>query len=141
DRAIRRDVEARNLDCAVAEAKRRVAAAQDAEARAEEHRVAEELLELSTMKREAGAKADRALKMFVEASNDLKKIVQATNQRGLNNPNSQQLQSLGSRAILGELVNTPYAKSFEHVAPRERQNLALVSAAWASAIDRFASQK
>jgi len=141
DRALRRDLEAQNLDSAIAEARRRVAAAQNDERQAEERQVAEELLELSGLMREAGAKADRALKLFAEASNDLRKVIIATQQRGLNNPNAQQLQSLGERAIRGVLVDTPYAKAFEHLAPRERQNFALFTAAWASAIERFANTK
>jgi hypothetical protein len=140
-RIVKRGVDAKSLDAALAEAKRRLAAAQDAERLAEEHRVAEELLELSNMMREVGAKADKALKQFIEASNDLKKIIAATNQRALHNPSAQQLQSLGRRAILGELVNSPFAKEFEHVAPRDRQSLALVTEAWASAIERYVSQK
>src|SRR5262249_34685405 len=110
ERALRRDVEARNLDSAIAEAARRVAAAKDAEARAEERRIAGELAELAQMMREAGAKCDRALKLLAEGSNELRKIVQATNQRGLGNPSAQQLQSLGSRAILAMIINSPYAK-------------------------------
>src|SRR5262252_251690 len=69
-RVVKREVDARSIDSAITEAKRRVAAAQDAEARAEQCRVAEELLELSTLMREAGAKADRGLAMMIEGSND-----------------------------------------------------------------------
>jgi len=141
DRALKRDVEARNLDSAIAEATRRVGAAQDAERQAKEARVASELQELAQMMREVGAKCDHALKQFAEASNDLRKIIGATNQRGLGNPSAQQLQSLGERAIRGVLVNTPYAKAFEHLAPRERQDFALFTGSWASAIERFVSQK
>jgi len=141
DGAVRRDVEARNLDSAIEEAKRRLTAAQEAERQAEEARVASELQELASLMREVGAKCDRALKQFAEGSDELRKIIAATNQRGLGNPSAQQLQSLGERAIRGVLVNTPYAKAFEHLAPRERQDFALFTAAWASAIERFASQK
>src|SRR5262249_16476161 len=117
ERAVRGDVEARNLDSAIEEAKRRVSAAQEAEARAEELRVAEELLELSQMMREAGKKCDAALRMLAEGSSELRKIVQATNQRGLGNPSAAQLQALGSRAILGMIINSPYAKDFPHISP------------------------
>src|SRR5215510_31434 len=141
DRAIRRDVEARNLDSAIEEAKRRLTAAQEAERQAEEARVASELQELAALMREVGAKCDRALKQFAEGSDELRKIIAATNQRGLGNPSGEQLQSLGERAIRGVRVNTPYAKAFEHLAPRERQDFALFTTAWASAIERFASQK
>jgi len=141
DRAIRRDLEVKNLESAIAEAQRRVAAAQEAEARAEERRVAGELAELATMLGEAGNKCDRALRQLIEGSSDLRKIVGAINQRGCNSPSAMQLQSLGSRAILGELVNTPFAKAFEHIAPRERQNFAAFTSAWANSIERSVSHK
>lgn|SRR5262245_28561235 len=141
DRALRRDLEMKALASAIAESKRRVAAAQDAEARAEERRVAEELQELAQMMREAGKKADTGLAMMIEGANDLKKIVQATNERGLGNPSAQQLQSLGSRAILGAIVNSPFAKSFEHISPRERQNFASFASQWAQMIERAVTHK
>src|SRR5262249_17338505 len=130
-----------NIASAIAEAKRRVAAAQEAERRAEEARVAEELLELSQMLREAGAKADKALKMFAEASNDLRKLVQATNQRSLVNPSAQQLQSLGSRAILATIIGGPYAKDFPHISPAERKNFATFTSAWADMIEKSVTHK
>src|SRR5262249_6982205 len=132
DRAIRRDVEARNLDSAITEAKRRVADAQTAEAMAEAAKVAAELAELAQLLREAGAKADKGLAMMIEGSNDLRKVVQAINARGLGSPSAQQLQSLGSRAILGAIVNSPFAKAFEHISPRERQSFASFASQWAT---------
>jgi len=136
DRALRRDLESKALASAIAEAKRRVVAAQEAEAMAEAARVAEEIAELAGLMREAGAKAERGLKLMIEGSNDLRKIIVAMQQRGLGNPNAQQLQSLGRRAILGALVDSPFAKEFEHIAPRERQSFASFTSSWASAIER-----
>jgi hypothetical protein len=136
DRALRRDLEMKALASAIAESKRRVAAAQEAEAMAEAARVAEELAELADLMREAGAKADKGLAMMIEGSNDLRKVVQAINARGLGSPSAQQLQSLGSRAILGAIVNSPFAKSFEHLAPRERQSFKSFAHQWAEMIER-----
>src|SRR5262249_25532520 len=140
-RVVKREVDMKSIDAAIAEARRRVTSAKDAEARAEEARVAEELLELSTMMREAGKKCDHALKLLAEASSDLRKIVAATNQRGLGNPSAQQLQSLGSRAILGMLINSPYAKDFQHISPAERKNFATFTEAWAVMIEKSISAK
>lgn|SRR5262245_31154224 len=141
DRAIRRDVEARNLDSAIAEAWRRLAVAQDAEARAEEARIAAELVELAQIMRESGVKADRGLKLMIEGANELKRIIQAMQERGLNNPSAAQLQALGSRAIKGAIVDSPFAKDFEHISPRERQSFAAFTSGWASAIERNVSTK
>lgn len=141
ERAIKRDVEAKNLDSAIAEAKRRVAAARDAERQAGEARVASELAELAQMMREAGAKCDKALKLLAEGSDELRKIVQAINARGRGNPSASQLQALGSRAILGMIINSPYAKDFQHISPAERKNFATFTEAWASMVERAVNQK
>jgi hypothetical protein len=140
-RTVKRELDAKSLNAAIAEAKRRVADAKDAEARAEAARVAEELAELAELLREAGAKADKGLAMLIEGSNDLRKVVQAINARGLGSPSAQQLQSLGSRAILGAIVNSPFAKAFEHIAPRERQNFIQFASAWADMVEHHVSAK
>src|SRR5262249_12295106 len=72
-RAIKRDVEARNLDSAIEEARRRVAAAQNDERSAEELKVAEELLELSQIMREAGARRIRRSKPLSKRQATLKR--------------------------------------------------------------------
>src|SRR5262245_21857812 len=141
DRAIRRDVEARNLDSAIAEAKRRLTAAQEAERKAEEAKIAEELVELAQLMREAGQKADKGLALMIEGSNELKRIIAAMQERGLNNPSAQQLQSLGRRAILGSIVDSPFTKEFEFIAVRERQDFAQFTASWADAIERNVNAK
>jgi len=141
ERALRRDLEIKAIRSAIAQAQNNLAEAKDDAAKAEERRVAGELQELAEMMREAGKKCDRGLAMMIEGSNDLRKIVQATNQRGLGNPSAQQLQSLGSRAVLGALVNSPFAKSFEHLAPRERQSFLAVTEAWAGMVEKFTSHK
>jgi len=140
-RVVKREVDARSIQSAITEAKRRVVAAQDAEHQEKEARVAEELLELATMMREAGARADKGLAMMIEGSNDLRKIVAAVNARNLGSPSAQQLQSLGERAVRGAIVNSPFAKAFETIAPRERQNFAQFTAAWAQMIERHVNAK
>src|SRR5262249_15216415 len=140
-RAIKRDLEARNLASAIEEAKRRVAKAQEAEASAEEAKIAEELLEISQVMRVEGEKADHALKAFVAATTNVHKVIVALQQRGAGSPNGAQLLALGRRAILGALVDSPFAKEFEHIAPRERQSFANFTASWAHAVERAAEWK
>jgi hypothetical protein len=140
-RAVKRELDAKSLDAAIAEAKRRVVDAQNAEAIAEAAKVAEEIAELAGIVREAGARADKALTQFITASNDIKKCIAALQQRGINNPSAQQLQSLGERAVRGALVNSPFAKSFEHLAPRERHSFAQFTSSWAAAIENAVGAK
>src|SRR5262249_15939086 len=138
---VKREVDARSIESAITEAKRRVAAAQDAERQAEEARVANELAELEQIMREAGQKADKALKAFITELNNLKKVIVAMQQRGNNTPSAAQLQALGRRALLGQLVDSPLAKEFEHVSPRERQDFAVFTNSWASSVERAINQK
>src|SRR6516165_8739895 len=65
-RAVKRELDAKSLDAAIAEATK----------------VAEEIAELAGIVREAGARADKALTQFITASNDIKKCIAALQQRG-----------------------------------------------------------
>jgi hypothetical protein len=103
--------------------------------------VAEEVAEIAGIIREEGAKADKALAQFIAAAKNVKKCIVGLQQRGLGSPNSAQLQALGRRAILGALVDSPFAKEFEHVAPRERQNFAQFTSSWAAAIENAVGAK
>jgi len=141
DRAIKRDIEARNLDSAIAEAQRRVDAAKDAAERAEQARVAAEIEELAGLLRESGARADKGLRLMIQGSNEMARIIAAMQERGLGNPSQQQLQSLGRRAVLAGLVDSPFNREFEHLAPRDRQDFAKFSSSWADAIERAVRAK
>jgi len=136
DRALRRDLESKALASAIAEAKRRVVAAQEAEAMAEAARVAEEVAEIAGIIREQGALADKALRQFIKASNVVREAIAELQNRGVESPSAAQLQALGRRAILGNLVDSPFHRDFEHLAPRERTNFAHFTNAWASALLR-----
>src|SRR5262249_17398855 len=140
-RVVKREVDGKSLDAAIAEAKRRVADAKNAEAMAEAARVADELLELATMFREAGGKCDRALKLLAQGRSELRKSVQGENQRVWGNPSPAKLQALGSRAILEMINNSPYAKFFPHIAPAERKSFATFTEAWAAMIERHVNTK
>jgi hypothetical protein len=54
---------------------------------------------------------------------------------GCNFPSHEQLQSLGARALKTALMGTPWAREFEHIAPRERFNFAKLAEDWASRIE------
>src|SRR6516165_8932853 len=67
-RIVKREVDAKSLNAAVDEAKRRFADARNAEAMAEAARVAEEVAEIAGILRESGAEADKALARFIAAT-------------------------------------------------------------------------
>jgi len=130
-----------SFDAAIKAAQQKLADAQDSQRRAEEALTAGELKELAQIMSAAGVRADKALKQLIEASNDIKKCIQATSQRGLANPTAQQLQSLGRRAILGAIVGSPFKTEFEHVAPNQRANFREFTAAWESMILKAVTSK
>src|SRR5262249_34843758 len=63
-------------------------------------------------------------------------IVAKINALGFNHPSAQHLQSLGERAIRSMLVQSIFARSFEHIAPRERQNFNEFVGRWAESLER-----
>src|SRR5262249_27289469 len=141
ERALRRDLQMRSVESAIKAAAQKLVDAENAEAEAEAAKVAEELAELAQLMREAGAKADKGLRLLIQGSNELKRIIAARQELGLGNPSAQQLQSLGRRAILGAIVDSPFACEFEHISPRERQSFAQFTSSWASAIEHNVGAK
>ena len=119
ERALRRDLELKNIASAVQVAKEKVALAQAEEAKAEQKRVALEVRGLLRSLRDAGKTCDEALETFAASSNVMKDIIQKMNALGFHHPSSTQYMSLGERAVRGMLVNSPFARGFESIAPRE----------------------
>jgi hypothetical protein len=50
-------------------------------------------------------------------------------------PSYEQLNSLGARALKTAIMNTPWKRDFEHLAPGERQNLSKLVSDWAARIE------
>jgi len=136
ERALRRDLEMRNLGSAIAEALRRLAIAQDAEAKDEQRRVALEVRGLLKSLRDAGTVCDEALSTFADGANAMKEIIQQINALGFHHPSGTQFVSLGERAVRTMLVNTAFARAFEAIPPRERQHFAEFTYRWAESLDR-----
>src|SRR6516164_2534647 len=83
DRAIRRDLELKSVDAAIAVAKQNVEVAKAAEAAADQRRVALEIQRLAKELREAGKLADEGLAMFLDATNVMQHIVSQFSTLGL----------------------------------------------------------
>jgi hypothetical protein len=140
DRAFRRDLELKSVDAAIAVAKQNVEAAKADEAAANQRRVALELRELAKVMRAAAKKCDAGLAMLTEGAKEMRDAIAQTNARGLGNPSATQLQSLGERAVLAAMIEMPWARAFQHIAPRERLTFAFATQ-WALAIERAVDAK
>jgi hypothetical protein len=135
-RIVKREVDAKSLNAAVDEAKRRFADARNAEAMAEAARVAEEVAEIAGILRESGAEADKALARFIAATQSVSKCIAGLQERGVNSPNGAQLLALGRRAVLAAMIETPLRREFEHLSPRERTRFSEFCSGWANALLR-----
>src|SRR5262249_43518711 len=105
-----------SFDAAIKAAGERLQQAQNAEAKAEERRIALEIRKLAKELKEAGKLADEGLAMFADATNAMHDTVCRLNALGLGNPSAMQFVSLGERAVrmsdMGRtLSSTQQAKS------------------------------
>jgi hypothetical protein len=141
DRAIRRDLELKSVDAAIAVAKQNVEVAKAAEAAADQRRVALEIQRLAKELREAGKLADEGLAMFLDATNAMHHIVTRFSALGLGNPSAVQFVSLGERAIRTVLMETVFRRAFEHLGRAERKSFASFTAEWAAMLDKATSAK
>src|SRR5262249_16508724 len=136
ERMLRQNLELKSITSAIMVAQQNLAEAQDAERQAEQRRVALEVRGLLKSLRDAGTVCDEALTTFADGSNAMKEIIQRMNALGFNHPSGTQYMSLGERAVRGTLVNTPFARSFEAIAPRERRNFNDFVDRWCVSLER-----
>jgi hypothetical protein len=141
ERALRRDLELKNIASAIQVAKEKVALAQAEEAKANEMRIAMEVRGLLKSLRDAGAVCDEALATFAASSNVMKDIIQKMNALGFHHPSSTQFMSLGERAVRGMIVNTPFQRGFESIALRERKNFNEFVGQWCVSLEREIAQR
>ena len=140
ERSLRRDLELKAIRSAIAQAQQNLAEAKADAAAAEQRRVALELRELAKVMRAAAKKCDAGLAMLTEGAKEMRDAIAQTNARGLGNPSATQLQSLGERAVLAAMIEMPWARAFQHIAPRERLTFAFATQ-WALAIERAVDAK
>jgi hypothetical protein len=134
--ALRRDLEIKAIRSAIAQAQQNLVEAKADAAAADQRRVALEVRTLLKSLRDAGAVCDEALATFAASSNVMKDIIQKMNALGFHHPSSTQYMSLGERAVRGTLVNTPFQRGFESIAPRERKNFNEFVGQWCISIER-----
>jgi len=135
-RAVKRELDARSLDAAIAEAKRRVVEAQADAAAADQRRVALQARSLLASLRDAGKTCDEALATFAAGSDVMRRIIQEINALGFHHPTGMQYMSLGERAVRTALVNTAFSRAFEAIPPSERQEFNDFVGKWCISLER-----
>src|SRR5262249_41453638 len=136
ENTLRHEQQIKSIDAALVVAKQEHAAAVANAQAADTRRVAKEVRGLLKSLREAGSICDEALSTFAGGSEAMGEIVAKMNALGFNHPSAQHLQSLGERAIRSMLVQSIFARSFETIAPRERQNFNEFVSRWCVSLER-----
>jgi hypothetical protein len=130
------------LDDAVAEAKRRLEAARQYEAKQADRERAKALR--AALKRfcEHGAGVDSALDVLIESCNGMQDALTEMHRCGSSFPSDAQLLSLGGRVLLGALSKTPFRRNFETLPPQERnRTMSMVVRQWSDTVERSIAQR
>jgi hypothetical protein len=107
-----------SLADAVAEAELKVTLARACEQEAADRTKAEQILELTAALKEAGQEMDDACNTLSETGKLLVGIVSQLRAAGINFPSHDQLDVLGGQCIATMLMNTPWGRRYQRIAPR-----------------------
>jgi hypothetical protein len=130
------------LDDAVAEAKRRLEAAKQHEAKQADREQAKALRNALQQFTQHAAGVDSALEVLVSSCNGMQESLTAMHRCGSTFPSDAQLQSLGGRVLLGALSKTPFRRNFETVPPLERdRSMARIAEQWSDTVERSIKQR
>jgi len=130
------------LDDAITEARHRLEAAQQHEARAADRERALQLRDALKRFVEHGAGVDAALDVLIESCNGMQEALTAMHRCGSTFPSDAQLLSLGSRVLIAALSRTPFRREFPAVPPLERnRSMAAIVQQWSDAVERSIQQR
>jgi hypothetical protein len=128
------EAEARKPNDAIAEATRRLAAADAAEALAADKDNARKLREVVDQFMEHAIAIDQAFQTVTKEAVALEEALKQIHSLGCQFPSRAQLDSLGARALLTALQSTPWRREFETISPSQRQSFASLAGQW---VDRI----
>jgi hypothetical protein len=126
--------EIESVDGALIEAGKRLAAARQAVEREAARTNAAEIKELLTVFATVAQDLDESLADFVTSSHEMRDIVNKLHNLGCQFPNHNQIESLGSRAVLTAIGQSIFKRSVETLAPSERRTFSPMVANWISNI-------
>src|SRR5262249_22398993 len=130
-----------SYDAALKVAGERLRDAQAAEAREQDKANAKALRgEIKTLLA-ASELADEALAQLVVAGNALKAAIDQINALGFPHPTHMQLLTHGERVCKTVLMQTPWARGFEHIAPGDRRQFSDIIPQWAAMLERAVAEK
>jgi hypothetical protein len=134
--AITHDYELKSLDSAIASATKKLAAADQAQAQAQERENAQALRAKVDEFVAHAIALDDTFTAMIKETNALEETLKEIHLLGCPFPSRAQLDALGGRALKTALMQTPFRREFEHLAPSERQSFPKLVNEWASRIER-----
>ena len=119
-----------SIDAALLEAQSRLDTAKNAEATKADRQRAAELRKTYNTFIELSAELDAALALVVENAGAMKATVDRIHALGGGAPTGQQFLTFGELALQSSLMQTPWARAFRHLAPRERRSFTALARDW-----------
>jgi len=119
---------------AISEAQNKLAIARAYEAAAADRARARRALELLGAFKKAGHELDDALRTVAETGKLLGNLLPQLHAAGVRSPTHEQLDALGYQAFATAIMQTPWHRRFEHLAPNERKSFRSLIDAWVVAI-------
>jgi hypothetical protein len=130
------DYELRSIDAAIAQAAKKLAAADQAQALEQERENAQALRAKVDEFMSHAIAIDKAFTVMIEEANALESTLKEMHLLGSSFPSRAQLDALGARALKTVLMQTPWRREFDHLAPSERQSFPKLVGDWAARIER-----
>jgi hypothetical protein len=130
------------LDDAITEAKHRLEAAKQHEAKQADRERAKALRQALNRFCQCGAGVDAALEVLIESCNGMQQALIEMHRWGSSFPSDAQLLSLGGRVLLGALSRTPFRRDFETLPPLERnRTMSAIVQQWSDTVERSIQQR
>jgi hypothetical protein len=142
--ALRLDLEEQDLRAWLETARRDLAAAEHAEVVAADVELAKRRLELATAFRRVGGLLDEAITAqrchaWLAVAQEMR-LTRMSHETYAVGPTEQQVKVLGLQALLTALHETPWAREFAPIAPKDRRSFQLLSDGWAAMAERSARE-
>jgi hypothetical protein len=119
-----------SLEAAILEAQARLNVVRAAEAIAQDRAAALQLRGLLAEFVELGEEIDAAFADITAAATQMRDVLSRMHGLGARSPSHDQLRVLGTLALKTALMDTPWAKEFEHLAPNQRRSFAALVRGW-----------
>lgn len=129
------------IDAAIAEANRRLGAARQAADLEVDRAHARELRSVLAKFVEHGRKTDQALAALINETSSLRETLTQMHGLGCDFPSHALADTNARLAVVTALMQTPWRREFEHLAPRERRTFTELVNGWAARIEPAIRQR